>query len=296
MIKGSILKIQRYSIHDGPGIRTAVFLKGCPLNCWWCHNPEAQESDVRIIYQKNKCMICGKCVSLCHESAITVSNETHSIDSSRCSYCFRCISGCPTNALEAIGKVITVTDVIREIERDNIFYESSGGVTFTGGEPFYQFDFLYELLHICKQNGIHTVVETSGLTDWKNLLKSSSCVDMFYYDIKLMDENKHKKYTGYSNEIILDNLLNLSRIHDDICIRVPIIPGINDDDENIKKTCDFLLKTNIRKVEILPYHTIGVYKYDLISRKYKLDAIDAPRSEKLEKVKECFRHMGFYVS
>ena len=207
MEKGIIFKIQKYSIHDGPGIRTAVFLKGCPLDCWWCHNPEGKKLMPEPIYHKEKCIKCGRCDDIC-----------------------------PTGARETIGREMTVGQVIKEVEKDFAFYEQSGGgVTFTGGEPFIQFDFLYALISECREKGIHTAIETCGHTSWENLREASKYTDLFLYDLKLIDGEKHRRYTGVSNKLILENLREIAAIHSNICVRIPLIPGINDDEENIEK-------------------------------------------------------------
>jgi len=294
-IYGIVFKIQRFSIHDGPGIRTAVFLKGCPLHCWWCHNPEGQESGVRIYHRADKCLSCGRCVALCLASAILISNEGLSIERSRCNNCFRCVDDCPTNAMEMVGKIMNIVDIMKEIDKDIIFYEEMGGVTFTGGEPFLQFDFLYEFLIACKEKEIHTVVETSGLTQWDNIKKASSYIDLFYFDIKLIDANMHKKYTGLSNKAIISNLIRLSRIHDNVCVRVPIIPGITDNHENIKKICKLLKIAGIKSVEVLTYHSFGEYKYNLIGTEYKLKGIRGLEEDKILGIKQYFLNSGINV-
>lgn len=296
MMKGIVFKIQKYSIHDGPGIRTMVFLKGCPLNCWWCHNPEGQELSEGIAYRKDKCLGCGRCAGTCPDSALHFSGEMPVIDKKRCTNCCRCVDACPSNALEALGREMTVAEIMGTVEKDLVFYdESGGGVTFTGGEPFFQYEFLYEVLKSCRRKGIHTVVETSGQTAWEMLEGASAYVDLFFYDLKLMDEVRHKKYTGVHNQTILSNLEKLSRIHSDICVRIPVIPGINDDSDNMEKTRAFLLSTSIRNVEVLPYHSIGIHKYDWLGMAYKLNGTAAPDMKRMEEIAGIFEDQGFRV-
>jgi len=259
MTTGIVFNIQRYSIHDGPGIRTTVFLKGCPLNCWWCQNPESQLSELEMIFGK-------------------------------------CIEKCPALAREMIGEKLTTEEVIKEVEKDLVFYkESGGGVTFSGGEPLGQTEFLEELLNVCREKKIHTTVDTSGYISWEILNKISPKVDLFLYDLKLMDNERHKKYTGVSNEIILGNLEKLSSVHNNIFIRFPVIPGINDDYQNIKKTGEFLSSLKIAQVNLLPYHYIGMDKYKRVGRTYKLVDIQSPSEEKLSEISAILKKFNLNV-
>jgi len=192
---------------------------------------------------------------------------------------------------------MTGEQVMKELEKDSAFYEQSGGgVTFTGGEPFMQFDFLLTLLSECRKSGIHTAIETCGYTPWENLYEASKYTRLFLYDLKLMDDEKHKHYTGVSNALILDNLKKIAENHDNICVRIPLIPGINDDEDNIRKTCEFLRETNIRLVDILPYHNTGMYKYRKLGLDYRLKDTGAPEKNSLDKVVDVFRKSNFTVS
>ena len=282
---GVIFNIQRYSIHDGPGIRTTVFLKGCPLNCWWCQNPESQLSGQEMIFWGDRCISCGACSAICSSNAIQIKNGLPVTEKEKCLLCGKCIEKCPALAREMIGKKLTTEEVIKEIEKDLVFYEESGGgVTFSGGEPLKQSEFLESLLNGCREKKIHTAVDTCGYISWEILNKISPKVDLFLYDLKLMDIGKHKKYTGVSNEIILENLKKLSSIHNNIFIRFPVIPGINDDYQNIKETGEFLSSLKIAQVNLLPYHYIGIDKYRRLGRTYKLATIQSPSEEKLFEV------------
>ena len=285
MTTGIIFNIQRYSIHDGPGIRTTVFLKGCPLNCWWCQNPESQLSGQEMLFWGDRCIGCGACSTICPSGAIKIKNGIPVTEKEKCILCGKCIEKCPALAREMIGEKLTVEEIIKEIEKDLVFYEESGGgVTFSGGEPLGQSEFLESLLICCQKKKIHTAVDTSGYISWEILSKISSKVDLFLYDLKIMDNERHKKYTGVSNELILENLKKLSSVHNNIFVRFPVIPGINDDYQNIKETGEFLSSLKIAQVNLLPYHYIGIDKYRRLGRTYKLVTTQPPSEEKLSEV------------
>ncbi len=293
---GIIFNIQRYSIHDGPGIRTTVFLKGCPLNCWWCQNPESQLSGQEMLFWGDRCIGCGACSTICPSNAIRIKNGIPVTEKEKCILCGKCTEKCPALAREMIGKKLTTEEVIKEIEKDLVFYEESGGgVTFSGGEPLEQFEFLESLLVCCQKKKIHTTVDTSGYISWEILSKISSKVDLFLYDLKIMDSERHKKYTGISNEIILENLKKLSSVHHNIFVRFPLIPGINDDYQNIKETGEFLSSLKIAQVNILPYHYIGIDKYRRLGRTYKLVTTQPPSEEKLSEVSAILRKFNLNV-
>ncbi len=285
MTIGIIFNIQRYSIHDGPGIRTTVFLKGCPLNCWWCQNPESQLSGQEMLFWGVRCIGCGACSTICPSNAIQIKNGIPVTEKEKCILCGKCTEKCPALAREMIGKKLTTEEVTKEIEKDLVFYEESGGgVTFSGGEPLGQSEFLEGLLNGCREKKIHTAVDISGYISWRILKKIIPKVDLFLYDLKIMDSERHKKYTGVFNEIILENLKKLSSVHNNIFIRFPIIPGINDDSQNIKETGEFLSSLKIAQVNILPYHYIGIDKYRRLGRNYKLVTTQPPSEEKLSEV------------
>lgn len=277
MRKGIVFRIQRYSIHDGPGIRTAVFLKGCPLDCWWCHNPEGKGLSPVVIFHEDRCLHCGRCDGQC-----TSGGQYADL--------------CPGGAREIIGQEMTVASVMEVIEKDSAFYdESGGGVTFTGGEPFMQYDFLYELLLGCRKKGIHTAIETSGYTAWSDLKEAARLTGLFLYDLKLMDNKKHIQYMGVSNELIADNLSRLATAHDNICVRIPVIPGINDDDRNIDSTCAFLKGIGLKNISILPYHNTGSYKYEQLGLDYRLSHIRSPDKKDMQRIADTFGNNGFNV-
>jgi len=296
MITGIIFNIQRYSIHDGPGIRTTVFLKGCPLSCWWCQNPESQLSGQEMIFWGDRCIGCGACSTICPSDAIQIKNGIPITEKEKCILCGKCIEKCPALAREMIGKKLTIEEVIKEIEKDLVFYEESdGGVTFSGGEPLRQSEFLEGLLNGCREKKIHTAVDTSGYISWEILNKISPKVDLFLYDLKLMDIERHKKYSGVSNEIILENLKKLSSVHHNIFVRFPVIPGINDDYQNIKETGEFLSSLKIAQVNLIPYHYIGIDKYKRLGRPYKLADTQSLSEEKLSEVSAILKKFNLNV-
>jgi len=285
MTTGAVFNIQRYSIHDGPGIRTTVFLKGCPLNCWWCQNPESQLNGQEMIFWRDRCIGCGACSAACTSYAIRIKKGIPVTERKKCLLCRKCVEKCPALAREIIGKKLTSKEVIKEIEKDLVFYEESGGgVTFSGGEPLEQSEFLESLLDACREKKIHTAVDTSGYISWETLHKISQKIGLFLYDLKLMDREKHRKYTGVSNEIILENLKKLSSVHPNIFVRFPVIPGINDDSQNIREMGKFLSNLKITQVNLLPYHYIGIDKYQRLGITYKLAATRPPSEEKLSEI------------
>ena len=276
MVEGTVFNIQKYSIHDGPGIRTTVFFKGCPLNCWWCHNPESKSSDIQYTYSEDRCIECGDC---------------------GCRECEGCYAVCPGQAIEMLGRRCAVAEVVREVMQDLVFYEqSSGGVTISGGEPFVQIDFLDELLMTFKKKNIHTAVDTSGLTNWNNINRIIDNVDLFLYDIKHMNDEKHKLYTGVSNELILSNLKRISKMRKQVWIRIPIIPGINDDMENIIETIEFIKKYNFNQIYLLPYHNIMINKYKKLDMKFEIPEIVPPTRERMEEIGCIFKGYGLKVN
>jgi pyruvate formate lyase activating enzyme len=285
---GTIFDITRYSIHDGPGIRTTVFFKGCPLRCLWCHNPESQVPENEIFFWEDRCVGCGDCINSCNSGAIN--------NAANCTLCGKCVEACCSGAREMVGRQITVSEVVKEIEKDLIFYDQSGGgVTFSGGEPLAQHTFLLDTLIACKEREIHTAVDTTGFCNTDNILQIGASTDLFLYDLKMMDSEKHEKYTGVSNKIILRNLRELSMNHNHIVIRFPLIPGINDDRQNIWETGQFIINLNIKKIHILPYHDTGKDKYKRLHKTYKLQKTKTPTPEKVKTVKETFMEFGLQV-
>jgi glycyl-radical enzyme activating protein len=256
---GLVFDIQRASLHDGPGIRTTVFLKGCPLNCLWCHNPEANTFSRQLFFYYEKCARCGDCAAVCPEAVHHVSPETHEIDFEKCNFCGKCVEECPQNALKIVGAEMSVEDVLGEVRADQDFYAySGGGITLSGGEPLAQFPFSMELLKQCQELGIHTCLETSGYAPQKQLLKILAYVDLLLLDYKITGAEAHQKYTGVSNETILANLDAAYQAGTPIILRCPIIPSINDTAEHFQAIYDLEKKyPGLQGIEILPYHDMG---------------------------------------
>jgi pyruvate formate lyase activating enzyme len=284
MITGTVFDIRKYSIHDGPGIRTAVFFKGCPLECHWCHNPEGHAYHPELIFRPARCILCDDCLKVCPSGAITRQGDAIQIDRTRCKVSGECAAVCYAEALQVVGREMTVQQVIAEIERDTVFYEqSSGGVTFTGGEPLAQPRFLMGLLSACRTRALQTAVDTSGFTPWPVLDEIHPLVDLFLYDLKLMEDARHRRWTGVSNKIILSNLRQLSEAGHRILVRIPIIPGINDDKENLRQTGAFLVSLpNVPPVELLSYHDIAEGKYTGLGMNYALGEIHPPAHEQMQ--------------
>lgn len=276
-MNATIFDIQRTSFVDGPGIRTTVFFKGCNLRCAWCHNPESQSFSKQMLFYKDKCKLCGKCLEKCH-------NELKS-----CDFCGQCEFYCPNEARKICGKEYTVDEVFEQIAQDIDFYKTSGGgVTFSGGECMLQVDFLKEILQLCHANGIHTAVDTAGCVPYEAIEKILPYTDMFLYDLKTMDSKKHKEYTGADNALILENLKKLLKADVDIWVRVPIINGVNDSDEEMKAMRDFFEANGYpEKIELLPYHSMGENKSRALGEEPNIfTAPDKNRVKELELILE----------
>ncbi|MGC8890897.1 MAG: glycyl-radical enzyme activating protein [bacterium] len=294
MSSGIIFDIQRFSLHDGPGIRTTVFFKGCPLRCLWCHNPESISPKIELAFYSHKCIGCNSCVLVCPTGALQNDNlEGKRYDEKLCQFCFKCVDACPTRALVLQGKIYDLEEVLDEVIKDIPFYKQSGGVTLSGGEPTFQFDFCLDLLKSCKENGISTALDTSGFVSWDKLKDLLPFVDIFLYDIKHMNLEEHKKLTGVPNEIILENLYRLDRAEKWIEIRVPIIPGYNDSRENIVAVANFIAKLkSVRRVKLLPYHKLGLSKPWLFNSRRGILELEPPKKEDIEEIKDL---MGRYI-
>jgi pyruvate formate lyase activating enzyme len=285
-MKGMVFNIQRYSVDDGPGIRTTVFLKGCPLRCKWCHNPESISPKQELVLHENRCLRCGDCMTLCKNNAIISEDGKFVTLREFCLACGTCIELCYAEAREIVGKEMTTEEVMVEIEKDVVFFdESGGGVTFSGGEPLLQHEFLVELLEECGKKNIHRVVDTTGFTSASILERVSRSVDLFLYDLKTLDDEKHRAYTGVSNRLILENLRRLAKWNKKVIVRIPIIPGINDDPENIRQTGLFVASLgNISEVQLLAYHKTGIEKYHRLGAEYRLEEVAAPSTEDLDDI------------
>ena len=293
-----IFNIQKFSTHDGDGVRTTIFFKGCPLRCMWCHNPESQHYYKELIFHQHKCTACGRCVAKCKQGANSIVDGKIVFDRSKCTACGVCTDWCITEARELAGKEYTVDALVKEAMKDKIFYEQSGGgVTLSGGEVMasQHMDYVEEVCRKLHENGVSVFIDTSGYTDYKNLKRILPYVDVFLYDIKVMDPKDHKKFIGVDNSLILENLKKLSDEGAGLYIRLPIIQQVNATDEHIESVMHFLKENNIhaRQVNLLPYHDIGKGKYASLDMEYHDDEMSVPVSELMEHFKSMFEEQGF---
>lgn len=293
---GLVFDIRRYSVHDGPGIRTSVFFKGCPLSCWWCHNPEGRSPKPDLILFKDRCLGCGECLRACPHGAIVHDDGGIRTLPSVCRACGTCVEACPGEARQLAGRWMTVAAVLREIEKDIVFYdESGGGVTLSGGEPLAQPRFADALLEACVERHIHTVVDTCGFVEKDLLLELSEKVDLFLYDLKLLDPVRHQKYAGASNEVILENLEALAQRKKPVVVRFPVIPGINDGAEDIRLLAAFLSDLGLLRIDLLPYHRIGLEKYRRLGMPYRLEGLAPPAADQVQQIAQQFEREGFTI-
>lgn len=294
---GIVFDIQRFSLHDGPGIRTTVFLKGCPLRCMWCHNPESWSREPQLMFYKEKCVQCLECIRSCSKSVHLLKQGKHVLDYQKCDACGECIAHCAYGALKLSGGEMDVDTILKEVIADKSYYENSGGgLTVSGGEPMLQFPFLEALLVEAKKLGLHICLETSGFARKELFARIAGNVDLFLYDIKHINDEKHKKYTGVSNQIILDNLDYLYRMGAKIRLRCPLIPGVNDTDEHIGGIAALARKyPKLTGVELLPYHDMGKGKWNQIGKEYGLCDLKNTDQEQKDILRRHFLEAGCEV-
>lgn len=304
-----IFDIRRYSINDGPGIRITIFMKGCPLRCAWCHNPESQSPEVQKLYTASKCIGAQDCIEVCPNNALTLTPEGIVTDTEACNLCGKCAEACPSKAIEMSGKLYGVEDLMRIIERERVHIEhSNGGVTFSGGEPLMHSEFLIEMLKACGEKGLHRAVDTCGFASTETLLEVAKHTDLFLYDLKLMDPFQHKKWTGVENRLILKNLKVLAETGASINIRIPFIKNVNSGVEEVTKMAEFVAGLQLTKnrgmeittpgsllVNLLPYHNIASGKYKKLEMFYDSAAMDEPTAEDLKTASEIFGKYGIEV-
>ena len=282
---GYIFDIQRFSINDGPGIRTTVFFKGCPLRCIWCDNPESQEQLPQLLYFESLCTKCYRCVEECPTGATKISPDgSIEIDRGLCQADGLCVEACPSEARVLSGRKMTVDEVVEIVRKDELFYRNSGGgITVSGGEPLMQPEFVYNLLRECKANNFHTTLDTCGYAQWDIMQQVLEYTDLVLYDIKHMDSAEHRRQTGVDNELILSNLEKIKMNETRVWLRCPVIPGFNDSESEIEKVAKFALSLKVEKISLLPYFKYGEQKYEYLGRSYSLKKVSPPRTKSGDK-------------
>jgi len=297
--RGVVFNIQRFSIHDGPGIRTTVFLKGCPLRCGWCSNPESASPTPEIITRDMKCIRCGKCVAACSQQAITVVDNTRTIQWEKCNYCMKCAQVCPSGAIEHAGEYMTVARVMDVVGRDAGFYgRSNGGMTLSGGEPLVQWQFALKLLQAAKRRGLHTALDTTGYADWETLDEMLNFTDLVLYDVKHPNSARHQEATGVTNERILDNLRKtVAKPGLKVWVRHAVIPQFSDSEDELQELCKLVLtlKPPVEKISLLPYHKFGELKYAATGKVYPWKGIPVMTEEQVGRLKKLVESHGIKV-
>ena len=289
MTQATVFNLKRLAVHDGPGVRTTLFFKGCPLHCRWCHNPESISPRPELGVFQHKCVKCGRCQRVC--SCHHVTAEIHSLDRTRCTACGTCAAGCLSDALIHYGKTVTPQEILPELLEDLPFYETSGGgVTLSGGEPLLQAEFCAELLKLLKQEKIHCAVDTCGAVSWNAIEKVLPYTDLFLYDFKHPDSAMHRELTGLGNELILENLKHLGERNHPVEIRIPLIPGMNTEEETLKRAAEFLSGIpSVTVLRLLEYHDLSRSKYQAVGREYTLEKNLSLTPEQMRRCAEIFQ-------
>jgi len=294
-ILGKIFDIQSFSVHDGPGARTLIFMKGCSLHCFWCSNPEGIDIADLPMYYESKCILCGNCISSCKHNAIKLTDNKLIIDRSVCKQCISksCIDTCYTDALKLSGRSVSVNELFKIIQRDRQYWGDNGGVTLTGGEPLLQSDFVRSFLRRCYKSYIHTAIETCANVPWTHFEQVLDYLDLIFFDLKHSDSNDHNKGTGAGNENIVDNLKKLNELYEgDLIFRLPLIPGYNINEKNLSGIANMILKTKWRVLNILPLHHYGREKYAYLNMKYLANSYQKPDQKDLQWAKSIFNKAG----
>ena len=289
--RGIVFNIERHALHDGPGIRTLVFMKGCPLNCYWCSNPEGLSESSQLMFTKEKCIQCGQCAEACPNRAISRQPDEFPVtDRTKCEVCGECVKTCPANARHIVGKEMSAEEVLKEVEKDKVFYHhSNGGVTVSGGEPMRQHAFVAAIFKLCKSRGISTAIETSGFAPWEHFETVLPHTDLMLFDVKHMDTQKHKASVGVNNELILENLNRIDSSGTSLIIRVPTIPGFNDTKDNMQGLAALVKRLqNVKEVHLLPFHSLGRSKYGGLDACYGAADVEPPSMEAMQDLSSIF--------
>lgn len=299
VLKGLIHKIERFSLHDGPGIRTLVITKGCPLRCRWCSSPYTQSPHPEVLYIRSRCTGCGRCLEVCPQTAISKGEDLSKVRTDRtlCTGCGTCVEVCAYGARELSGRYYTPEELFREVEKDGAFYRrSGGGVTVGGGEPTMQAEFVGKFLSLCRSHCFHTAMETCAFTSWERLALLLNLLDLVYIDLKHMDENRHREWTGASNLEILENIRRAAQ-EAHVILRIPVVPGFNDSEQNISESARFAkgLGDNVLRLELLPYHQFGIHRYDELDRVCATESVQPPADEHMENLRGIARSFGIDV-